>query len=88
MLEAGVAGAPESQDAINQREWESSWNWSASGFYSSKADNRLWVPKRPLTGSGQAINLAHPGAKMLIASLLIVPAIIIVVVVALAVYAN
>lgn len=26
---------PESQDAINQREWESSWNWSpcsGSGF--------------------------------------------------------
>ena len=67
----------ESQDAINQREWESSWNWSANGFYSSAADNRLWVPKRPVTGSGQAINLGHPNAKLFIAGLLIAPLVLI-----------
>jgi uncharacterized membrane protein len=78
----------ESQDVINQREWESSWNWSASGFYSSKADNRLWVPKRPVTGSGNAINLGHPGAKAMIAGVLIAPLVLIAVIVFAALSAN
>jgi len=78
----------ESQDAINEREWNSSWNWSAAGFYSSKADNRLWVPKRPATGIGQAINLGHPGAKLFIAGVLIAPVIIIAGVVFAAIYAR
>jgi hypothetical protein len=25
----------EPQDVINEREWASPWNWSASGFYSN-----------------------------------------------------
>jgi uncharacterized membrane protein len=76
----------EPQDVINEREWASPWNWSASGFYSSEADNRLWVPKRPMTGSGHAINLGHPGARTFIIGMLIVPAVIIVLVVLLMLY--
>ena len=77
----------ESQDAINDREWASSWNWSAKGFYSSKADSRLWVPKRPMTGSGQAINLAHQGAKTFIGGILLVP-IAVLLAVALTIFAR
>jgi uncharacterized membrane protein len=53
---------PESQDEINEREWNSLINWSGVG-YSSKLDTRLWVPKRPMTGEGQALNFGHPQAK-------------------------
>lgn len=83
-----MGAVTESQDMINQREWESSWNWSASGFYSSAADSRLWVPKRPVTGSGHALNLGHPGAKAMIAGVLIAPLVLIAVVVFATVYAN
>jgi uncharacterized membrane protein len=78
----------ESQDTIDQREWNSSWNWSRAGFYSSKADSRLWVPKRPISGSGQALNFGHSGAKVFIFGLSIVPVIIVGLIVLLAVYAN
>jgi hypothetical protein len=65
----------ESQDAINQREWENPLNWSGPfGAYSSTLDDRLWVPKRPMHGAGQAINVAHPGARVVIAGLCIMPA--------------
>jgi uncharacterized membrane protein len=64
----------ESQDAINQREWENPLSWSGPfGPYSSKLDDRLWVPKRPMHGTGHAINVAHPGAKVVIAGLCIMP---------------
>ena len=78
----------ESQDAINEREWSSSWNWSRSGFYSSKADNRLWVPKRPGTGIGQALNVGHPGAKVTIAGLLITPAAFVLLLVLLSIFSD
>jgi uncharacterized membrane protein len=78
----------ESQDVINQREWETSWNWSASGFYSSKVDSRLWVPKRPVTGSGQAINLGHPGARLFVAGILIAPLVVIAAIVLATAYAD
>ena len=78
----------ESQDTINEREWASSWNWSAAGFYSSRADNRLWVPKRPMTGMGQAINLGHPGAKTFIGGMLIAPVVVILAVAMLVLYAR
>ena len=68
---------PESQDAINEREWNSPLNWSGS-FYSSKNDDRLWVPKRGLTGSGMALNVGHRGAKVVIGGLCIVPAAVLV----------
>ena len=54
----------DSQDEINDREWSSLINWSGwFGSYSSKLDTRLWVPKRPMTGEGFALNFGHPSAK-------------------------
>ena len=63
----------EDQDAVNQREWTTASNWSG-WRYSSRRDNRLWVPKRPMTGSGDALNFGHPGAKTVIAGMAIIPA--------------
>jgi uncharacterized membrane protein len=48
------------------------------GSYSSESDTRLWVPKRPLTGSGQALNFSHPQAKWFVAAMLMIPAAIFV----------
>jgi uncharacterized membrane protein len=65
----------DSEDAINQREWEQPVNWTGwFGAYSSKRDTRLWVPKRPMTGSGMALNLGHPAAKITLATVCMVPA--------------
>ena len=61
----------QSQDEINEEEWNRSINWS--GGYSSKLDSRLWVPKRGIRGTGYALNFGHPGAKTIIGGLLIVP---------------
>lgn len=83
-----MGAVTESQDVVNQREWESSWNWSASGFYSSTLDGRLWVPKRPVTGSGHALNLGHSGAKLVIAAILVVPVVIVAAIVFATVYAD
>jgi uncharacterized membrane protein len=71
------------QDTINQREWDNLSNWTGPlGAYSSKVDTRLWVPKR--VGTGQALNFAHPGAKVFLAGMCIVPlALLLVVIVAL-----
>jgi uncharacterized membrane protein len=75
----------EPQGAINQREWENPLNWSGPfGAYSSKLDDRLWVPKRSMHGAGQAINVAHPGAKIFIAGLCIMPAALVLMLVLLA----
>ena len=63
-----------SQDEINQLEWEHPSNWTGwFGSYSSRVDTRLWVPKRPLTGTGQALNCGHPQAKWSIAAMLMIP---------------
>jgi len=64
----------ESQDEINQGEWESSWNWDSFGRYSSAIDTRLWVPHHPKYGPyrhrsvgnmyarGLMVNFGHPDA--------------------------
>jgi len=65
----------ESADAINQLEWEQPVNWSGwFGAYSSRRDTRLWVPKRPMTGTGMALNFGHPSAKITMATVCLVPA--------------
>jgi molybdate transport system substrate-binding protein len=71
-----MTGDPfESQDPIEQREWETPSNWSGwFGSYSSKLDSRLWVPKRPMTGSGSTLNLGHPKARTTLAAMCVVPA--------------
>jgi uncharacterized membrane protein len=63
------------QAVVNEREWEQPANWSGwFGAYSSRLDNRLWVPKRPMTGTGQALHFGDPGARTLIVGMCIVPA--------------
>lgn len=62
--------ADETQDEINEREWRTFYNWSGPfGSYSSKLDTRLWVPKRPGTGTGYALNFGQPGAKAALAAI-------------------
>ena len=71
----------ELQETVNEREWNNLANW-AGGRYSSVADTRLWVPKR--AGIGQALNFAHPGAKVFLAGMSIIPlGLLLVVIVAL-----
>ena len=65
----------ESEAAINQREWEQLANWSGwFGAYYSRHDSRLWVPKRPMIGTGMALNFGHPSAKITMATVCMVPA--------------
>jgi uncharacterized membrane protein len=72
----------EPQDLIDQREWEKPANWAHwFGAYSSRQDSRLWVPKRPMTGTGWALNFAHPGAKTFLIGMGIVPATLLLVVI-------
>ena len=60
------------QQTINQREWDDPSNWTGwLGAYRSKTDTRLWVPKR--FGVGQALNVAHPGARVFLAGMAIIP---------------
>ena len=71
---------PDDQGIINQREWEQPVNWTGwSGSYSSTRDTRLWVPKRPITGTGQALNFGHPHAKTFIAAMCIVPVVLLLI---------
>ncbi|MGH8531065.1 MAG: hypothetical protein ACRETN_14675 [Nevskiales bacterium] len=61
-----------SQAEINQTEWNNPDNLSGRfGFYFSKRDSRLWVPKHP-PWFGWTINLGHPyGGAVLIGALLL-----------------
>jgi uncharacterized membrane protein len=63
----------DSQEAVNAREWQDQTNWR-SGFYFSKRDSRLWVPKA--VGSGSTFNFAHPGVKWAVACGLAVPVVL------------
>ena len=61
------------QDEINEREWADLKNWRGwLCFYSSKADNRIWVPKRN-PRMGLTLNFAHRGAWWSLLGLSIVP---------------
>lgn len=62
----------EIQEQINQSEWSNAANWRAPklfGLYSSRADTRLWVPKRTAS-LGWTLNLGHPQGKTTLAALL------------------
>ena len=60
------------QNEINEREWNNPANWGgAMGFYSSRADSRLVVPK-PNASMGWTLNMAKPAAWMLILLLVVV----------------
>jgi uncharacterized membrane protein len=63
----------ETQQAINQAEWNRPENWSGPklfGLYSSKADTRLWVPKRT-PALGWTFNLGHQKGKVVFATVLV-----------------
>ena len=51
-----------SEETTNQQEWEKEENWSdpTFGVYFSKADSRVWVPKK--IGVGWTLNMGHPHA--------------------------
>ena len=62
-----------SQDEINDAEWADAKNWGGwFDSYSSKADNRIWVPKRD-PRMGQTLNFAHAAAWGALLGLSIVP---------------
>ena len=50
------------QEAINQAEWRSPENWSC-GFYFSKRDSRIWVPK-PSPWMGWTLNIGTRGGAL------------------------
>ena len=61
------------QDQINDAEWADARNWTGwLCIYSSKADNRIWVPKRN-PRMGLTLNFAHRGAWWSLLGLSIVP---------------
>lgn len=65
----------DTQDEVNEYEWTRLENWAGwFGSYSSRRDTRLWVPKRPMTGGGFALNFGHPGARTVLGGICIVPA--------------
>ena len=49
--------------ADNDAEWSDPENWGEGffGFYFSRRDSRLWVPKRH-PGLGWTLNMGHPRA--------------------------
>lgn len=60
------------QQEINQNEWSKPENWSGPkllGFYSSKKDTRLWVPKR-IPSFGWTINFGNRWGAALFAVIL------------------
>jgi len=61
------------QDQINEHEWADPKNWRGwLCVYSTKADNRTWVPKRnPRMGS--TLNFARAGAWWSLLGLSIIP---------------
>ena len=65
------------QDDINQNEWNDPKNWSTL-TYSSRVDNRIFVPKR--RGFGVTMNFGHKNGKIvfivLIAALITAPLVI------------
>jgi uncharacterized membrane protein len=63
---------PTAQSDIDRAEWANPANWSDSaiGFYFSKKDSRILVPKRN-PALGWTLNLAHgAGAAWLLVSML------------------
>jgi uncharacterized membrane protein len=48
---------------FQERAWHDPENWTPGpfGFYFSKADTRLWVPKRT-PALGWTLNMGHPAA--------------------------
>lgn len=58
--------ASQTQQEIDQEEWENAGNWRWGLFYYSERDSRIWVPKRSMFGRrrfGGTPNFAKEGAR-------------------------
>ena len=69
------------QKEINNKEWKNPDNWSGSaiGFYFSKKDDRVWVPKS-IPWMGWTLNLGQPaGARWLVGFLVGIPLTVIII---------
>jgi uncharacterized membrane protein len=58
--------AQQTQEQIDQQEWENMENWRWGLFYYSARDSRMWVPKRSMFGRrrfGGTPNFAKEGAR-------------------------
>jgi uncharacterized membrane protein len=67
------------QDEINEKEWGNPDNWAGPGFYFSKRDSRVWVPKS-IPWMGWTLNIARPmGAYLLLAFIIGIPLFIIII---------
>ncbi|HKI97505.1 MAG TPA: hypothetical protein VKB51_03420 [bacterium] len=56
----------QTQEQINDAEWQNSANWRFGLFYYSPRDSRVWVPKRSMFGRrryGGTPNFAQPSAR-------------------------
>ena len=62
------------QKEINKKEWENTESWSGGllGFYFSKKDTRIWVPKSN-PKMGWTVNTAHPAGPRWIFFFLLLP---------------
>ena len=70
--------APLTQKEINDQEWNNPDHWTDLGFYFSKKDSRIFVPKRK-KWMGLAINLGHPAGGLVFLGLLILICIFIII---------
>jgi uncharacterized membrane protein len=78
----------DNQDSVNEQEWANAENWnSAIGLYFSKRDTRVWVPKRERE-LGWTLNLARGAGAAWFISLLLAPAVIALVLVAVSVHCR
>jgi uncharacterized membrane protein len=71
------------QQEINEQEWKNPNNWSESlvGFYFSKRDSRVWVPKS-IPWMGWTLNLAKPaGARWMLGFLAGIPLLTVLIIV-------
>ena len=67
------------QDEINEKEWGNPDNWAGPGFYFSKRDSRVWVPKS-IPWMGWTLNIARPmWAYLLLAFIIGIPLFIIII---------
>ena len=56
---------PSHKDPMNVSEWENPANWSAGIFYHSRADKRIFVPKR-VKGGGYTVNLGNSVGRIIL----------------------
>lgn len=69
------------QNDRNQLKWENPSNWSSRsllGFYFSKSDKRIVVPKA-MPSLGWTLNLAHPAGALSLIGFFLLPTLVLLV---------